>query len=167
MTMHDKIIFLDIDGVLNSDAFLRAANAHARKIGHLDPVTHIDASRVARLNDLLATSQAEVCLSTSWRVIFGLEKTVELLTKSGLRGTIIGQTPKLHGPRFSSPPPPRGNEIQAWLSENPTRSYVILDDDQEAGVGHAKRFVCVPNGLTKRHVSRATRILTKPALLRQ
>ena len=159
--MYDKVIFLDIDGVLNSDAFRVAANQHAQEIGNLDPITHIDTTRVLLVNDLLATSQAVICLSTSWCGVFGFEKTVEMLTRSALRTeAIVGQTPKLYGPRFSSPPPPRGDEINAWLKDNPTRSYVILDDNRPAGKGHPKRFVHVPDGLTKKHVSRAVQILT-------
>ena len=56
-----KIIFLDIDGVLNSDMY------EANRTDWLDD-NSIDPSRVKLLADLVKASDAKIVLTSTWRV---------------------------------------------------------------------------------------------------
>jgi hypothetical protein len=81
-----RLIFLDIDGVLNSAQF-RADNTNGEGVvivnGTFDATSHIDPQRVARLNRLIETTNAEVVLSSSWRKLFGQERTQSSLKPKG------------------------------------------------------------------------------------
>lgn len=160
-----RFLFLDIDGVLNDDGFLRkAAEQEGGRIvtvssGYMgnapewDPTTHIDADRVARLNTIIERTGAKVVLSTSWRIM-GTEKVAEYLKAKGFKGLVVDSTPRLHGrDRFV--------EIRRWLegrSDSP--QFAILDDDRDAGVTFDHQYIHVPHGLEDEHVERAVRILS-------
>lgn len=127
-----KVIFLDIDGVLN---WVGTEERHMGFIG-LDP------TRITQFNKITAAHpDAKIVISSTWRRTFiagsyqDLAGLAELLHKTGLVGEVIGQTPM----RFSYVP--RGGEIRAWIEtweqENPNQqlNYVILDDDTEGMFG--------------------------------
>lgn len=153
-----RIVFLDFDGILNCRRFLRdhAAKSGSRIVAASAwrPEDHLDPARVARLNAIVADDFARVVVSSSWRCAFDLPRLRELLEGAGFVGEIIDRTPWLvgHG---------RHVEIRRWLEATviaPDR-FVILDDDQEAGVGFGSRYVFVPDGLEDEHVDRARRVL--------
>lgn len=157
------IIFLDIDGVLNSDAFLREAatkdggrivlaSGYYSETSDWDPRTHIDPARVARLNQILARTGAKVVVSSSWRTDFSLNELSGFLGHHGFVGELVDVTPQLFNRE-------RFVEIKRWLSNqaNPPR-FVILDDDRDAGYGF-EQFVHVTDGLEDEHVERAVAIL--------
>lgn len=118
-----RLLFLDMDGVVNSAAWFEkmACDALSRR-----PIDHmIDPACVARLNRLLGLSGAEVVLSSAWRIVHGVVETNAALQVHGFTGRIIGQTPKYLADR--------GTEIQAWLTANgrDAESLVILDDSSD------------------------------------
>jgi hypothetical protein len=150
------IVFLDIDGVLNSEQYIAE---HTGGVGveivdgELDATAHVDPARVARLNRLVAVTGAEVVLSSSWRVLFGLEKTQSILAAKGFAYRLSDATPRLPGM-------PRHVEIAnhvAWLGGQV--AFVILDDAEEAGGVLVERLVHVDDGLEDHHVDRAIQIL--------
>jgi hypothetical protein len=150
-----RLIFLDIDGVLNSSEFL----AHADKSGitvvdaAFDAATHIDAARVDRLNRLVSSTVAQVVLSSSWRLLFGMQKTEHSLKRRGFAHSLSGETPRIFGSD-------RHDEIKAYLARvRPPLSFVVLDDDTFAGEGLEPHFVHVPDGLEDEHVDRARGLL--------
>ena len=108
-----KLIFLDIDGVLNND-YTKEKFAG---------FTGID----ARLRDMFISwwrlnSDVKLVLSSTWRIPSAYGNFVGHLIDNGL--SFIGETPYLKGVG-------RGLEIQAWLIENTVpeeTKYVILDD---------------------------------------
>lgn len=119
-----KVVFLDIDGVLNTPG------------NYMDPVRGTDALE----NDLVKRARL-VCrpadvywvLSSTWRLAYGLAQTVAALQRHGwpeAKEKNLGETP-------SYPNLPRGAEIRAWLGHHPDiTEYVIIDDDPNAGDGH-------------------------------
>jgi hypothetical protein len=113
-----KILFLDIDGVLNTPAYLH---------GGKTPVTGmtaqaIDPALVARVNQILAATGARVVISSTWRRYLMAEQLIWMLVSRGFEGLIVGGTP--HLPRAE-----RGAEIDAWLRANPgVTQFCILDD---------------------------------------
>lgn len=117
-----RLVFLDIDGVLNSYPFLERHDA-------ADPdeaddrywTSMLDPAAVARLNRLLDATGARVVIASSWRCAMPLERLRQILLAAGLEGVIEGQTaPELNH---------RGRAVSAYLAERPCRDYVILDDD--------------------------------------
>lgn len=161
-----RVVFLDIDGVLNDTKHLRQVQErHNTKrilpITEWDAREHIDPARVARLNALLDRTCAVCVLSSSWRKRPGTAATLEALREHGFMGVVIGETPS----KMSYVP--RHREIKWWLERHgvPHR-MVILDDDQEAGVGLTDHYVFVPDGLEDEHVQKAVRMLGGPVSVR-
>ena len=107
-----KIIFLDIDGVLNNDA--TTARYSGTFIG-IDPALVVQFYRI-----LCGVPDAQVVLSSSWRI--------HPLDKEEVRrevGEFMDVTPVLGGHMA------RGREIAAWLKGHPeVKRYAILDDDR-------------------------------------
>lgn len=105
-----KILFLDIDGVVN-----KRENFNPAIKNNLYPLDSYCAFLVGRIQ--LSTGCA-VVLSSAWRnhpegVQNVSERVVELLDKTKyLSGT-------------------RGDEIQEWLDRHEVEKYAILDDDSD------------------------------------
>lgn len=143
-----KIIFLDIDGVLNSHRTLVAFNGFPHGVdgyhrGQFDEVA------IGLVRHLCKISDAVIVLSSSWRIIHDyrdIGKALEL--------PIIDQTPSLAECR--------GAEIAMWLGErNDIETYVILDDDSDMLDGQLPRFVQTShfNGLSWENAQQAAEIL--------
>ncbi len=150
-----KIIFLDIDGVLNSDAYDKERGA---KDGN------IDVSRLPLLKSLIDETGAKTVLSSSWREHW--EKDEALLSDTGkdLINTfrqagieIFDKTPVMSS---------RSEEISHWLSLHPeTEGFVILDDNIFGWGGLSESLVRtskkIGRGLEEEHIKEATRILNR------
>lgn len=116
-----NVIFLDIDGVLNS---IESALVHNGRTSLLCPI------RCGLVQRLATIAEARIVVSSAWRHgdTDALRET--LRTRAGaacLVPYIIGETPRLSGQ-------PRGAEIAQWLERHPTpkvERYVILDDDDD------------------------------------
>ena len=118
-----KIIFLDIDGVLNT-----VNNWGGRPIEK-----RFSPECITALNRITEYTGAKIVISSSWRNIMGYHKLSDLLHSVGIKGEIIGKTPlvKLSGG-------PRGEEIEKFLyeyreSEFDVSSFAILDDNTDMG----------------------------------
>jgi hypothetical protein len=127
-----KVIFLDIDGVLNGFAEYTAPavpchewNPSVMQRCGIALEMHWD--NVKRVNRLIEQTGAKVVLTTSWRKGDDLwwESLLQTFDHAGfLRNTIIDKTPSLASSR--------GDEIQAWLKDHPeVTNFVILDDINE------------------------------------
>ena len=102
-----KIIFLDIDGVLNNYATLGEG-------------INWEPDLVKILNRIIKETKAEIVLSSTWRQITQYRDVI----KNDMKINYIGKTPKLWKKR--------GVEIQTWLDENPgVENFIILDDDSD------------------------------------
>jgi hypothetical protein len=153
-----KVVFLDFDGVLNSGPFLREWR---------DGPDPIDASAVAHLDRICKATSALVVVSSSWRYMYGVYDFRRLLGHHNFNGAVIDVTPDLstrtaQAKLHSSPE--RGEEIQAWLDDNPgVESFVILDDDSDmAHLRHRLVQTDFDVGLTEAHVEQALAILAEP-----
>jgi hypothetical protein len=105
-----KIVFLDIDGVLNT--------RHTQNPRNLPYI--VDKTLVRRLKRLLARTKAKVVLSSTWRY-----DPAGLFSARRHGIPFIGCTPDL-------PHRARGKEIYAWLEKHPrVTRYAILDDDDD------------------------------------
>jgi hypothetical protein len=105
-----KVLFLDIDGVLNSH---RTAIAFGSMFG----VDKLDPIAVKLVRGIVDAADACVVLSSSWRLIHDFRELGKQLDLP-----IIDKTPSMLGPR--------GREIKAWLDGHPEcTQYAIVDDD--------------------------------------
>lgn len=141
-----NVVFLDIDGCLNSRAFYD-------RVG-LIPHPWLDPEAIARLDRLCREADARIVLSSYWR---GDPRTDGWLYERGLtRGIIVGQTP------YCGATGNRGGEIAEWLVDTPlvVDRFVILDDGDDMDdllpyliqTDHA-------TGLLDCHVERAVKML--------
>ena len=140
-----KVIFLDVDGVLNS----------VRDYYSIDLVTD---SHFELLKELIDITGAKIVLSSSWR--FGIDdvncSAHNLITRlSEYDLTIFDKTPVLRGKK-------RGDEIRAWLDKHEgITDFVILDDESDMCEFTKTNLVKTDTnfGLNKRHVEKAVEIL--------
>lgn len=118
-----KILFLDIDGVCNSRAYLyrlRAKNKKATLWYGIDP----EAAKLVRR--IVKETGCKVVLSSTWRlyedgsaqvkreVCYFIDKTKDM--QAGAKRGFV----------------PRGDEIDEWLSRHKSvTQYAILDDDAD------------------------------------
>jgi hypothetical protein len=125
-----RIIFLDIDGVLNSEE----DPDFSKEL--FNPVD-INPKFIKRLNKIIEDTGANVVISSSWRRsdygtgLMGL--TIDELRAGlkgrGFTGQIVSVTPHLYR-TFDGKMKDRTDEIQKWLDdcEYEIESFVILDD---------------------------------------
>ena len=149
-----KIIFLDIDGVLNSRIYdsLRSGSDG-----------NIDITRLPLIKHLIDQSGASVVLTSTWRKHWdpmggttdNIGAVVErTFSEAGIK--LYGKTPLLDNDR------PR--EITEWLNDHPAvQSYVIFDDIK-FGWGKLENNVVktdyrIGRGLEQCHIDKAIRIL--------
>lgn len=114
--MKNKIIFLDIDGVLNH-RLTRSTNSHGC-IG-------IDFSLVQIFKRIIKETGAKVVLSSTWRLYNDLVKNIEDNLCPDVE--IIGKTIDLWNDC-------RGSEIEDWINKNgPISNFAIIDDSTDMG----------------------------------
>lgn len=184
--MKQKIIFLDVDGVLNGYNFWSLLGWNISRLLHVQnwyrkhtrkPFT-IHKEKMRRLSKIVVATDSKVVMSSSWRSGFWnipyKEKTkdqkllTDLLNKYNIE--VIDITPTSSDGR-------RDKEILSWISkhENEIDNFVILDDerfDLECFVDtHLVQTSLVPRGkiimgywyentgLKRKHVKRAIRVL--------
>ena len=149
-----KIIFLDFDGVLNTDSYIRSC-------GHNGLI--LDPSKMRLLKKLAESTGAKIVLTTSWKEHW--EKDEGRCDDSGkLINTVFAR----YGleiydkiPHFRD----REEGILSWLKDNTdTEAYVILDDFAMAEPELKKYLVrtsAFRDGLEEEHIRLAADILRK------
>lgn len=150
-----KIIFLDVDGVLNCQIGSKVKT----------PSGFLNQHCVDNFNKLVEDTGAKVVLSSTWRMD-GID-AFESLKAGGVVCDFIGKTPVLKD-RWTL----RGNEIHAWIVENEIiiggayhqfHSFVILDDDSDMLLWHQDNYFRTDPyiGLTPAVAYRAARYLNR------
>lgn len=123
-----KVIFLDIDGVLNNKETMQR---HRGFIG-------IDPYLVAIFNRIILATDAKIVLSSTWR----LEKVFQDEVRKQV-WDFIDITPRL-------PNEKRGTEVKVWLDKHPeVERYAILDDDRDFLEGQPLFKTTWDEGLTE------------------
>ena len=170
-----KVIFLDIDGVLNSSRTLYESIS-------------LEDDLILNLKEIVNKTKAKIILSSSWRLSTEAVATlIDKLDKFGL--AISGMTydgvdldwlekyefdatKKYLDTKFDYDENrqikithDRGAEIFKWLHDHDDCAYVILDDDIEDIKPYFNESVIVKTsyktGLTKEDVKKAIQILNK------
>lgn len=181
---YKKIIFLDVDGVIN-----------------IPDYTHFDPNCMDRVREIIRLTGSKIVVSSSWRA-GSMEFTKKNLRDGGfpqdLENEIIGETIRGYNSiiKGSKLPIIRGNEIKAWVDTqlkypwhaNPEMdqeyrlfnedgsfkmmrsnevgkdySYVILDDDNDMLLEQRDYFIQTDSllGLLPEHAQRAVKILNQ------
>lgn len=125
-----KIIFLDIDGVLNyQKLFIKTKNQrlnYSKYLAYPDylkslfiKLLEIDINKLYLLKEIIKETNSKVVITSSWRYLNIYPLVEEYLTNLGI--PIIDATPYIESKR--------GEEIKTYLKNKQIDNYVIIDDD--------------------------------------
>jgi hypothetical protein len=155
-----KIIFLDFDGVLNSQLYYKTK-------GKED--VSIDENSVELLNELCSKTDASVVVTSTWRLGRSVEELQLILDKKGFEHRVLDKTLDLRIGEYGDSML-RGNEIYQWIKDHEDiiqakyygySSYLILDDDSDMLYWQRNNFICVDPfcGITNKTVFIGKQIL--------
>ena len=129
-----KVIFLDVDGVLNSDEYIKGTiKSNIQGIEK-----HVDVEKIKLLRQAIDQTNAKVVLTSSWRLTKMAQELIKLLITYGI---YVNTTPYIRNER--------GLEIKQWLADNQNvEDFVILDDEifDSYDEGLMKKLVKISNG---------------------
>ena len=147
-----KIIFLDVDGVLNSEEFfiMRPHTLEDKK--KWTEESDFDQYAVKLLNKMTDATDAKIFVSSCWRVGRTVDELKDLLKRVGIAGEVIGKTKQLQTDR--------GFEIADWLENHEHDQFIIIDDEFDME-GFEGQFIHTgwKTGLTDFHVNKAIGML--------
>lgn len=125
----NKIIFLDIDGVLNSQNTFRDNHEYSKFFVKymsdnvndriIYKMLDIDLDKVFMVRDICTLTGAKVVISSTWRRSRWYPLIEEKLTSLGI--PIVGVIPYINSNR--------GEQIRKYLEDNEVDDFVILDDE--------------------------------------
>lgn len=158
-----KVIFLDVDGVLNSMDWF---DKNKGKKGY----TEINPKKVELLKEIVDKTNAKIVLSSTWRSLVKNEHEEEHPMYSYLVETL-----RKYGMEVFSSTPYIGNnrpkEIKAWLeSQSEEMRFISLDDDffpseyRKYGIENClvkTSFYEKDGGLRKEHVEKSIKLLNE------
>ncbi len=166
-----KVIFLDIDGVLNTE------RQHDRCVEDgISPVDGFgfafDPEAVANLKSIVENTGADIVISSSWK-LWGLDAMQRMWTRRDLPGEVIDITPNTESDEmllsidldYMDIPAIKGREIKEWLTTDgyEVTHYAILDDLPDMLPEQESHFVQTDPriGITKEDANQVIEILTK------
>ena len=186
-----KVIFLDIDGVLNGYnkwntllyKIIDALNSEKLRLWYKKEITPfgVHERKVKRLAKIVKATNAKIVISSSWRIILN-NTPYDKLTKNYKRliDLFIKYDMDIFDITPSSVDGKRDKEIITWLSrhEKDVENFIILDDENTflEVFHHDERFIQTSSvkygemirgynkedtGLKNKHVKRAIRILNR------
>ena len=167
----EKIIFLDFDGVLNTEHYQRLLSYQGKawkdEYGAL-----FDPEAVLQLRRIVEATNADIVIESSWK-FYGLEAMQEMWKERNLPGKILDITPSsvsdswLMTANLDDIDPAlghcKGMEIASWLSDNASKEarYVIIDDECVIMESQSPHFLLADpyNGITAEIADKAISIL--------
>ena len=185
-----KIIFLDIDGVLNCENAYRKGECNYTKWNWEDGTEDHHQSFCSwskeLLNKLIDETGAKIVISSTWRSS-GVDFMRKVWELEGMHGEIIGITPNFRSYEINIP---RGIEIQHYLEEelkfhhinwdkdiqkeymekSGVENYIIIDDDSDMLYGQRNHFVHVlpsprnKDGFNEFYYNQALNMLNKTVI---
>lgn len=184
--MNRRIIFLDIDGVLNHQEGFR--NGHCKYVEYKDiNYMAFEPNSKKWINKLIEETNAEIVISSTWRKS-GAEFMAKVWTNEEMSGIITGCTDWIHADGYGRTP--RGFEIDHYLKtlgyydifydkdvqrkymeESGISNYIIIDDDGDMLYGQRHHFVHVlpsprnTSGFGEEHYIKAKKILLESSAI--
>lgn len=153
-----KIIFLDIDGVLNSHRYDKCRS---------DADGNIDVTRLPLLKQIVDGANANVVLTSTWRRHIDPKSRV-----ADEVGSVLWELFESHGILLYDRTPfidnDRAQEVRSWLMDHSdVESFVIIDDIKfgwdELDPMVVKTDYLIGRGLEQHHVEKALQILGSAA----
>lgn len=187
-----KIIFLDIDGVLNCENAYRAGECQYQewvwedgRRGHHQKFCSWSKEL---LNKLILETGAKIVISSTWRNS-GIEFMKKVWELEEMEGEIVGITPNFSG-KIKGYTVPRGCEInwylkndlgfnhinwcletqKEYMDKSGVDNYIIIDDDSDMLYGQRNHFVHIPpsprnkDGFNKVYFNEALKKLNKTVI---
>lgn len=165
----NKVIFLDIDGVLNTNRWYTQmeTNTPQDKYGYA-----FDPKAVTNLKRIVAETGADIVISSSWKCM-GLSQMEDMWEDRNLPGKIIGITPNSISDEMLLNADIdsielfhiRGEEIKEWLTKygKQVSNYAIIDDMDNMLSEQESRFVHTnpENGITEEDALKTIEILNR------
>ncbi len=152
----NKIIFLDFDGVLNTEHY-QGLLQYQGKPWQDEYGAFFDPKAVKQLKRIIDATDADIVVESSWKYL-GLDAMKELWEVRNLPGTIIDITPSLLGKN-------KGVEIASWLSKYAKQDirYVIIDDEYVILDSQLPHFILTNpyEGITEEQANRAISMLNE------
>jgi len=156
---HDKLIFLDFDGVLNTVG---------TKVRIKHPIFDmkirgLEDTRVKLVSDLANEFNAKIVISSSWREFISLENIKKMLSELGMTAEIIGETPQAFediGFGFNKMRLGRSEEIEAYLFKNGYPKNFLIIDDLQTKFFNNQILTSDSTGFFRGHLVKARRILS-------
>ena len=128
-----NIIFLDIDGVLNTHNHL-VKQVEQDGINSYQAQFNFCPESLENLKKIVEETDAKIVISSTWRISYRCsyddphrkfwKALMKNLASIGIHKRVIGITPSCES-RI------RGDEITEWLNNNQVDNFVIIDDDSD------------------------------------
>ena len=152
----NKIIFLDFDGVLNTEHY-QGLLQYQGKPWQDEYGAFFDPNAVKQMKRIIDATGADIVVESSWKDL-GLDEMKELWEVRNLPGTIIDITPSLLGKN-------KGVEIASWLSKYAKQDlrYVIIDAEFVILDSQLPHFILTNpyEGITEEQANRAISLLNE------
>ena len=161
-----KVIFLDIDGVLNSQKYFienhqdnliyhKVYNSNTIEDKLKLQILDIDLEKLELIMKIVYETDAKIVISSSWRKLRIWPLLEDYLISKGL--PIIDVTPKLND---------RGEEIRTYLKEHSKiDTFIILDDEVFKDFYELENYLIKTDfydeGLTEEDANEAIKILKR------
>lgn len=143
-----KVIFLDVDGVMNTDDFTDNIDHSNEQDWRQFWVNRFDPKAMAILNSIVAKTGAAIVLSSTIRLAMNLVDIKMVLGKAGFHGEVAGCTLYLKGAS-------RGAEIKQWVDlYKPSKIAIIDDINDMEGLTEFLVKIDHSTGLTEEYVDR-------------
>lgn len=170
-----KIIFLDIDGVLNTQETFEKIHIEYQETGKRR--IEIDTEKVEYLKEIVEETGALLVLSSSWKIFFE-RKEGKILPKNNKYGELLNILKSynlfIYDTTYQGGYKTKEEEIKDWLKNKKVDSFIIIDDERE-GLGNLKENYLIKTkfsktqmeedlGLCKKHISKAIEMLNSKKL---
>lgn len=155
------ILFLDVDGVLNSHDYIRRGGSLSCSRDGIDP------EAVKHLQRIVDETECSLILSSTWRLIHPLAHMRCRLIAKGMRSPcpLRGKTPDLSRSDGRVERGGRGLEVNAWISATGFKGrFVCVDDDADFLPGQPLVQTNFNSGLIAVHADQCIAILKGSAL---
>ena len=142
-----KVIFLDVDGVLNNDGYFeRTKNEKQNRI-------ELDDENIKCLKEIIDLTGAKVVVTSTWKELRIYNELISYLKSFGIE--VYDKTVHMSYNR--------GDEIREYLSTHEIDNFIILDDeifkDFNELILHLVKTDFYNGGLTEQHKTLALKLM--------
>jgi hypothetical protein len=153
--MNTKIIFLDVDGVLNSND---TEDIFKGFIG-------LDYSGIKLLREIIDATGAEIVLVSTWKIGWSKDNKESQNDLANYLDARLAEEGLKIMDKTEGSVSDRGTGIVDWLSKYPVESWIVIDDEifkdyEECGImPHLVKTSFYDGGLKEKHVEMAIEML--------